>query len=140
MPLEKFNKYALELPEEIARQARHVIEEIERVRKASFCLVQDDPVCFGALMVEGHRSLRDLYEVSCPELDALVEIAVGLDGCYGARLTGAGFGGCTVNLVEEEMAQVFSEKLRFAYQDKCHRTAEVYICQPTHGTYVESVL
>jgi len=78
-----------------------VVEEIARVNEAIHLLEQNDAQGFGRLMLETHRSLRDLYEVSLPELDILVESAAGLEGCLGARLTGAGFGGCTVNLVQK---------------------------------------
>ncbi len=88
------------LPFEIYKRVRHVVCEIERVKEASECLLKDDAVTFGRLMGRSHFSLRDLYEVSCPELDTLVNIAIRLPGCLGARLTGAGFGGCTVNLVK----------------------------------------
>ena len=82
--------------------ARHIVEECERVDQAVHLLEKNDAGDFGALMFDCHRSLRDLYLVSAPELDKLVEIASQQPGCLGARLTGAGFGGCTVNLVTEE--------------------------------------
>ena len=88
-------------------------------------------------MVECHQSLRDLYEVSTPELDALVETAMGIEGCYGSRLTGAGFGGCTVSLVDKEKAENFSCELSEKYSLKTGRMTEVYICQPSRGVWVE---
>jgi galactokinase len=84
-------------------------------------------------MYASHKSLRDLYEVSIPELDALVDIARGLPGIYGARLTGAGFGGCTVNLVDENDAEKFMQGLREGYQAKTSRQAEVYLCHASDG-------
>lgn len=87
------------LPENLFRRARHVISENERVQAAARAARQDDPVKFGALMNESQNSLREDYEASSPELDVMVQIARGQAGCLGARLTGAGWGGATVNLV-----------------------------------------
>lgn len=84
-------------------------------------------------MFASHKSLRDLYEVSIPELDTLVEIARNLPGVFGARLTGAGFGGCTVNLVEEKYAETFMQSLQDGYKQKTGREAKVYLCQASNG-------
>ena len=91
--VDDFHRNKNRLPEMIARRAQHVVEEIQRTQQAVFLLQQNNVKAFGRLMNECHDSLRDLYEVSCPELDVMVNIARELDGCYGARLTGAGFGG-----------------------------------------------
>ena len=88
---------------------------------------------FGALMNDCHASLRDLYEVSSPELNAMAAAAQQLDGCYGARLTGAGFGGCTVNLVASEAAPQFTRELAAAYQRATGRQPEIYVCQAAVG-------
>ena len=88
---------------------------------------------FGGFMFASHKSLRDLYEVSIPELDTLVDIARGLPGIYGARLTGAGFGGCTVNLVVAKDAEAFKEGLQENYRTKTGREAKVYLCQASTG-------
>jgi len=127
------------LSKEVYKRARHVVEEINRVNLASEYLLNNEVEEFGKLMFEGHQSLRDLYEVSCPELDALVEIASGLSGCFGARLTGAGFGGCTVNLVAADKADDFIRKLKEGYFQKTHRKAEVYLCQASRGAYTENI-
>jgi galactokinase len=127
------------LPEVLRNRARHVIEEIERVKQASYRLVENDAAGFGQLMLASHQSLRDLYEVSLPELDMLVDIAMNMDGCYGSRLTGAGFGGCTVSLVKKEIEEEFSRKLAENYQSKTGRAAIVYICQTNRGVWVERV-
>ena len=127
------------LSAEIYKRARYVVAEINRVNLASECLMKDDAKGFGRLMLASHQSLRDMYEVSCPELDALVEIASGLSGCFGARLTGAGFGGCTVNLIELEKADDFIEKLKNEYSRKMQRDAEVYLCQASRGAYAEKI-
>ena len=84
-------------------------------------------------MYAGHASLRDLYEVSVPELDALVEIAHDLPGCLGARLTGAGFGGCTVNLVATDQAEAFALTLGPEYERRTGLHPEIYICQASAG-------
>jgi galactokinase len=125
------------MPELVRKRARHVVEEIARVDQAIECLNQQDARCFGKLMFAGHESLRDLYEVSIPELDLLVELAAGLPGCYGARLTGAGFGGCTVNLVAEDRAQEFQTELKQQYQQRTGRTSSVYLCRASRGVFVE---
>ena len=125
--------------EKIYKRARHVVDEIERVKKACEFLMKDDAAGFGKLMIAGHKSLRDLYEVSCVELDALVEIACDLEGCFGARLTGAGFGGCTVNLVKKDHKEVFIEKLKNGYLQRMNRRAEVYVCKASRGAYVKAI-
>ena len=134
--LASFNGLANGLPREVERRARHVMEEIDRTRRAVPLLESGDVLAFGGLMNASHVSLRDLYEVSCPELDALAAIAQSLEGCFGARLTGAGFGGCTVNLVQGDAALDFVEQLGAAYQDQTRRHAEVYICTPSAGANV----
>ena len=88
-----FNRFAEKLPVQVEKHARHVVEEIERTNCAVKILHNGDIVSFGKLMNACHISLRDLYEVSIPELDTMAHIAQSLPGCYGARLTGAGFGG-----------------------------------------------
>lgn len=134
----EFAAYGEYLPQPIRRRAEHVIKEIARVQSAASALRRGEASSFGALMFSGHASLRDLYEVSTPELDALVEIARSLPGCLGARLTGAGFGGCTVNLVEERCAEDFVSRLESLYQERTHRSSQVYLCQASAGAAVEA--
>ena len=136
--LDQLAAYQDVLPEVLRNRARHVIDEIERVKQASYRLVENDAVGFGRLMVDGHQSLRDLYEVSLPELDSLVDIAMNMDGCYGSRLTGAGFGGCTVSLVKKEIEEDFSRALAANYRSETGSAANVYICQPSRGVWVEN--
>jgi galactokinase len=88
---------------------------------------------FGKLINECHTSLRDLYEVSVPELDTMVKVAQSLPGCYGARLTGAGFGGCTVNLVSRGQADMFSKALAAGYESETGFPPEIYICSASNG-------
>ncbi|MRS02537.1 galactokinase [bacterium] len=126
-----------QLAEGVYRHASHVVGEIERVDNAIHCLEIGDSKTFGRIMFETHSSLRDLYEVSCPELDSLVEIASGLSGCIGARLTGAGFGGCTVNLVEQSKADEFVKYLSEKYKLKTNLKAAVFVTHASRGAYVE---
>ena len=131
--LEDFNRLAHSLPPELERRSRHVVEEIGRVKQSQSWLEAGDLQRFGQLMNQCHVSLRDLYEVSIPELDAMVEVAQGLRGCYGARLTGAGFGGCTINLVEREQAGEFVERLANGYKSKTGLHPGIYICRASDG-------
>jgi galactokinase len=93
---------------------------------------------FGKLINDCHTSLRDLYEVSIPELDTMADVAQSLPGCYGARLTGAGFGGCTVNLIEREQADAFSRSLAEGYKAITGIQPEIYICSASNGAKLVS--
>jgi galactokinase len=121
------------LPEVMYKRARHVVEECVRVDLAVERLQAGDAVSFGKFMIKSHASLRDDYEVSCPELDFLVETAIELKGCWGARLTGAGFGGCTVNLVQKEKTTDFIRQLKDAYHQKTGLETEIYSCHASSG-------
>jgi galactokinase len=133
----EFAAYGDYLPQEIRKRAEHVVKEIARVNSAVNALRRDDRQAMGALMYAGHASLRDLYEVSHPALDALVEIARQLPGCIGARMTGGGFGGCTVNIVEETHTEKFIHRLGDDYQSKTGYDAKVYLCRASNGAFVE---
>ena len=87
----------------------------------------------GRLMVESHRSLQHDYEVSCEELDFLVDAALALDGVYGSRMTGGGFGGCTVTLLRAEAAAGFRDAIAQAYQSQFGVTPQIYSCEPSEG-------
>jgi len=91
----------------------------------------------GKLMLDSHESLRDLYEVSCRELDAMVEAAKGLPGWIGGRMTGGGFGGCTVNLVEREQAKSFAAAIAARYQKEIGIHPDVYVCSASDGAGAE---
>lgn len=134
----EFAAFSENLPPVVRRRAEHVVKEIHRVHTAVTALRLGDQHTFGALMYAGHASMRDLYEASTPELDALVDIARELPGCYGARLTGAGFGGCTINLVTESGSVDFINNLKAAYTRHTGREALVYICQASEGAKAES--
>lgn len=131
--VEAFNRLAHKLPEEVGKRARHVVEEIGRSNQAEALLEAKDVREFGRLMNECHASLRDLYEVSCPELNVMANIAQSLDGCYGARLTGAGFGGCTANLVAREQAESFAQSLAKGYEAQTGLRPEIYITRASNG-------
>lgn len=131
--VEEFNRLADKLPAEVGKRARHVVEEIGRSNQAEALLEAGDVQNFGRLMNECHVSLRDLYEVSCPELNVMVNIAQSLEGCYGARLTGAGFGGCTVNLVAKERAGEFARMLAERYESQTSLRPEIYITRASNG-------
>ncbi|KAM8797011.1 galactokinase [Eudromia elegans] len=117
------------LGEERYRRARHVLTEMERTARAARALQDGDYRAFGRLMVESHNSLRDDYEVSCPELDELVAAALEVDGVYGSRMTGGGFGGCTVTLLEAEAAERAQQHIRAKYSGR----ATFYLTQPSDG-------
>jgi galactokinase len=126
------------LSELLLRRARHVVSENQRVLEAVKVLESGDLERFGELMNESHESLRDDYEVSCRELDTLVELAWKQPGVLGARMTGAGFGGCTVNLVHADAAEAFALAVAKGYQEALGLKAEVYICQASDGALVST--
>ena len=136
----EFAAYCPYLPPEIARRAEHVVKEIHRVEQSIIALKRGDARMFGGFMFACHKSLRELYQVSIPELDKLVEIARSLPGIYGARLTGAGFGGCTVNLVDEGQAQSFAGQLHEDYLKETGHDIAIYQCRATTGASAEEVL
>jgi galactokinase len=121
------------LPEVAFRRARHVISEDIRTKAACEAMRAGDAAALGRLMNGSDASLRDDYEVTCPELDAMAEIARSLPGCHGARMTGAGFGGCTINLVQSEAVPSFAEKLMEAYTHRTGITGQTFISVPADG-------
>jgi galactokinase len=131
--LKELEEHAKELPAVIFRRCHHVISENERVKHAADCLRKSDMAGFGHLMAESHRSLCDDYEVSCSELDTMVEIANQVEGVLGARMTGGGFGGCTINLVRAEMVDRFREKVSAEYTRKIGQNPEIYVSHPVGG-------
>ena len=130
---EQLEQYGRDLPEVIYRRCRHVITENERVLAAANALERRDLKEFGTLMAESHRSLRDDYEVSSAELDLMVELAQPIEGVYGARMTGGGFGGCTVNLVVAEHTDQFRERVAVGYERATQLKPEIYICNASNG-------
>jgi galactokinase len=127
------DRYGSHLPDIIAARCRHVVSENARTLEGAEALRRGDAEQFGRLMAASHNSLRDDYEVSSPELDHLVELAQSEPGVYGARMTGAGFGGCTVNLVRSERAEEISRDLQAKYVAWSGVTPEMYVCQAEDG-------
>src|SRR5580704_729683 len=127
------DKYKHALPKTIYRRCRHVVSENRRVLDAAKALESGDPDGFGRLMYASHASLRDDYEVSCQELDLLVELTSSSPGIYGARMTGGGFGGCTVNLVRAEHAAAFEAQMARTYQQATGIAPDIYVCEPAQG-------
>jgi galactokinase len=126
-----FEKYKSILPETVMSRCRHVVRENARVPEAADALTRGDLAEMGRLMWASHQSLRDDFGVSCRELDLLVEIAKAIPGVLGARLTGGGFGGCTVNLVEEKRCSLFVERVTRQYQAAIDITPDIFAVSPT---------
>ncbi|XP_020858170.1 galactokinase isoform X1 [Phascolarctos cinereus] len=121
------------LTKEEYRRARHVVGEIQRTAEAAAALSASNYKAFGRLMVESHNSLRDDYEVSCPELDQLVMLALSVPGVYGSRMTGGGFGGCTVTLLEADAATRAMQHIQEQYKG----TATFYLSKAADGAKVQ---
>jgi galactokinase len=121
------------LPETIRKRCRHVVLENARVSAAATALQGGDLATFGRLMKESHSSLRDDYEVSCPELDLMVELAEKQEGVYGTRMTGGGFGGCTVNLVKPDAAAEFEQSVSVAYEKATGLSPQILVTSAADG-------
>lgn len=117
----------------VQKRARHVVEEIDRVLKSVEALKANNLTRFGELMIGSGVSLRDLYEVTCKELDVMVEEALKVEGVLGSRMTGAGFGGCTVSLVREDRVEAFIEKVGRAYAEQTDYKADFYVADIGDG-------
>lgn len=134
LSLEQFNASKHLIKDEIVlKRAQHVVEEIDRVLKSMDALKANDLQQFGQLMNGSHDSLRDLYEVTGAELDAMVDAARKIPGVLGARMTGAGFGGCTVSLVHEDSIEQFKEQVGKEYTEKTGLVGEFYVCSIGNG-------
>jgi galactokinase len=131
--VEMLEEHADDLPATIRKRCTHVIHENQRTLNAARALTDGDLDLMGKLMRESHESLRDLYEVSCRELDVMVEAAQGLPGFCGGRMTGGGFGGCTVNLIREENAEDFAKRIKERYRQSTGIDAQVYLCSAEDG-------
>jgi galactokinase len=132
--LAQFEKRAAELEPLICQRARHVISEDDRTLQAVKAMRRGDAHRLGRLMDASHASLRDDFEVSSRELNIMVEIAQKQAGCFGARMTGAGFGGCAIALVQEDHVDAFAGHVRQAYQSATDLTPNIYICQASDGS------
>jgi galactokinase len=133
LDLDTLHKYKEELSETVYKRAHHVISENQRVLAAKKALEANDMNNLGKLLYASHKSLSNDYEVSCQELDLLVDLASQQKGVKGARMTGAGFGGCTVNLVNKEYTADFVEKIKSKYYEKTNLKADIYITNPASG-------
>ncbi len=121
------------MPEVVRRRCQHVIYENQRVKDCRQALLDDDLEQAGKLISLSHKSLSNLYQVSCHELDLIVNIALEIDGVLGARMTGAGFGGSTVNLVKDQAIAEFKTIVTNKYQDKTGIEPDIYICEVVDG-------
>ena len=131
--LGQFDEYADRLPEITRKRARHVIMEDARTMESVAALKAGDISRFGVLMNESHDSLKNDYEVSCKELDSLVAAAQKVDGVYGARMTGAGFGGCTVSLVADEAVERFRQEVPGNYKAATGLNTTIYVTTAAQG-------
>jgi galactokinase len=131
--LEDLDRHATEMFPVVWRRARHVISENRRVTRFVDAGARCDAVAMGSLMLESHRSLRDDYEVSCAELDFLVDSALTVEGVYGSRMTGGGFGGCTVTMLRPDAEPAFRSAMAEAYKDRFGIEPPMYDCIPSEG-------
>ncbi len=135
--ISQLEKHCALLDPKVYSRCRHVITENDRTQKAARALYDNDLRALGRLMRDSHRSLRDDYEVSCKELDEMVEIAGAQRGVIGARMTGGGFGGCTINLVEAEATEDFRKNVASEYQVRTGLTPEIYVSPAADGVQQE---
>ncbi|HYG08878.1 MAG TPA: hypothetical protein VD835_02780, partial [Pyrinomonadaceae bacterium] len=127
-------RYGHALPEVVGRRCRHVVTENARTLAAADALRDGRLEEMGRLMLASHESLRSDYEVSCRELDVLVRIATSLAGAtLGARMTGGGFGGCTVNLVRRDRLENFRETITREYSSATGHAPDIYVSEPGEG-------
>ena len=131
--LGQFNARSAEMPEIPRKRARHILTENDRVVSAIAALRSGDLPKFGELMNASHESLRDDFQVSSDELDIMVELARGQNGVLGARMTGGGFGGCTINLLEPGAEPDFVENMMAAYQNETGILPDIYECKIGNG-------
>jgi galactokinase len=129
----QFESVADRLPEIVRRRARHVVTEDDRVERFVEAAASGDLARMGKLMVESHRSLQHDYEVSCAELDFLVDTALGIEGVLGSRMTGGGFGGCTVTMLWPESDERFRREITRVYEAKFQVKPAIYSCKPSSG-------
>ncbi len=134
--MDEFNLHSADLDELPGRRARHVISENERVLKAAQAMKTGDAVAMGQLMNASHISMRDDFEITNAELNIMVQIAQKQPGCHGSRMTGGGFGGCAVALVQEGLANPFVDIVHVQYLDATGLVPKIYICKASNGAGV----
>jgi galactokinase len=130
---EDLKQYGSGLPKTLLRRARHIVTEDDRVLKAARAFETDDLRAVGELMYRSHASLRDDYEVSCPELNVMVDLAAGVPGTYGSRMTGGGFGGCSVSLVERGAVEQFTKEVAAGYERATHIHPDIFVTTLADG-------
>jgi len=131
--VQEFEEVGRKLPDPIRKRARHVISENARVLSALHAMQAEDRVGLGILLNQSHRSLKEDFEVTNQALDWIVEAAQAESACYGARMTGAGFGGCAVALVQADQAETFSRAVTARYRRISGLTPQLYVCRPNEG-------
>ncbi len=124
-----------QMSEQSFKRCRHIITENARVLKAREALLNGNVKRFGELIVEAHASVRDDFEASCEEVDVLVGIALAQPECFGARITGGGFGGCSVNIIRADEAERFVVMVRREYAAKTGIEADCFVCEPSDGAF-----
>jgi galactokinase len=130
---EQLEQFRSKLPEIVYKRCRHVVTEDDRVLTAAMAFENNELDKLSRAMSESHRSLRDDFQVSCPELDLLVELADSSPGVHGARMTGAGFGGCTINLVHSDFVNPFRARISAEYERRTKLKPEIYVCDAAAG-------
>jgi galactokinase len=131
--VEMFEAHQAGLPPVVARRCKHVVTEDQRTLDSVEALRRGDLAAFGKLMNESHASMRDWFEITTPDIDALVEIQQSTAGCFGVRMTGGGFGGCTVALAQENAVPALVEAIQAQYPARTGRTPQVYVCRAMEG-------
>ncbi|HHE37564.1 MAG TPA: galactokinase, partial [Candidatus Cloacimonetes bacterium] len=135
-----FEKYKLLLPDTLKKRIEHIVYENERVKEAVKVLKKGNAKAFGELMCQSHKSLKDFYEVSIDELDLLVEIGKDEPGVLGARVTGAGFGGCVIYLVKNSFIKKLKESILDVYSKKTRLIPQFYEVVPSKGAYASALV
>jgi galactokinase len=133
MNMEQLKQNRHLLSDTLYRRCRHIISENERVREVADLFERGTVEGLRKLMAASHESMRDDYEISCRELDVMVEIAERQAGVYGARMTGGGFGGCTINLVDAEHAGEFQARVSLEYESAIGLHPDIYVCEASQG-------
>ncbi|MBT8318785.1 MAG: galactokinase, partial [Gramella sp.] len=128
------------LPDKLYQRSLYVLKENERVLRAEENLLNGNLKNFGKLMYASHRGLQNNYEVSCPELDFLVDYSEGKDFIYGSRMMGGGFGGCTINLIESDKIDSYIKEVSSAYKEKFDLVLDPIIVVPDEGTKIVKTL
>ena len=131
--VEMFEAHQARLPAVTARRCKHVVTEDQRTLDSVEALKRGDLAAFGKLMNASHASMRDGFEITTPDIDTLVEIQQNMPGCFGARMTGGGFGGCTVALVQDGAVPAVVEAIEAQYPARTGKTPQVYVCRATDG-------